>query len=44
MDAVRYAHVNLVIHRGLCPGNVLGTPRGEAKPSPHWQWRPGVSC
>jgi tetratricopeptide (TPR) repeat protein len=31
MDAVQYAHANLVIHRDLKPANVLVTDAGEAK-------------
>lgn len=30
MDAVQYAHANLVIHRDLKPSNVLVTPAGQA--------------
>ncbi len=30
MDAVQYAHANLVIHRDLKPSNVLVTPEGQA--------------
>lgn len=31
MDAVQYAHANLVVHRDLKPANVLVTADGEAK-------------
>lgn len=31
MEAVQYAHANLVIHRDLKPGNVLATSEGQAK-------------
>ena len=31
MDAVQYAHANLVTHRNLKPGNVLVTADGAAK-------------
>jgi serine/threonine protein kinase len=31
LEAVQYAHGNLVIHRDLKPANILVTPRGEAR-------------